>query len=670
MSPRIALAVLLLATSHLPAATPWPASARPPTHELVTEARIFPMSDGTRIAATIFRPGRRLAGPAPTERFPVLLELLPYRKDDSFARRDWRHHAYFARRGCISVRADVRGTGSSGGRLPDREYSDRELADAEELIARLAALPGSTGRVGMWGISWGGFNAIQTAMRGPPALRAILAVDAADDLFHDDIHFIDGIFHVDAYQLEIDHENGLPRSPDYPVDAAYLADRFNRRPWLLEYLEHQRPGPFWSRNSLRDQYDRLRIPSFLIGGLADGYRDSIPRMLASVKAPVTAWIGPWNHDFPDEGVPGPNHDWRAAALDFWHHWLADEPNGADRWPRLAAFVRAGHAPGELAAAPGRWQVLDWPDRRIAPRRFALAPSRLDDRPGPAATVPLPYRPGSGLAAGDWWGDAPGDMASADAHAATFDGAPLAAPLTVIGQPRVQLVSKTSTLAHTVARLEDVAPDGRVTLVTGAARSGAHSPTPEPLSLHFTTWTFRRGHRIRLALAHGQFPMFWPTPRATTGRLAVGAGGTTLELPIAPATLSPEPAFPPAQDLEERPHSAERGGAVYDDKTWGFDGGRAWYQLRSSYGYEVDGRTYEVAYRLRHTAAPAAPWSAASHGWIRTQIGGNARPLELTTELRVTSDRTQFQVDFTRTLTSRERRLAHRTWHERIPRQGN
>jgi len=30
----------------------------------------------------------------------------------------------------------------------------------------------------------------------------------------------------------------------------------------------------------------IKIPCFLIGGLLDGYRDSIPRMLEQVKVPV------------------------------------------------------------------------------------------------------------------------------------------------------------------------------------------------------------------------------------------------------------------------------------------------------------------------------------------------------------------------------------------------
>ena len=60
----------------------------------------------------------------------------------------------------------------------------------------------------------------------------------------------------------------------------------------------------------------------------------------------------------------------------------------------------------------------------------------------------------------------------------------------------------------------MAPDGTVTLVTGAGRGSApdplRDPAPDrpagllPLELHVTSWVFPRGHRIRLA--HQQRPV--------------------------------------------------------------------------------------------------------------------------------------------------------------------
>ncbi len=60
------------------------------------------------------------------------------------------------------------------------------------MIAWAAAQPWSNGNVGMTGISWGGFNALQVAARRPPALKAIITLCASDDRYADDIHYMGG----------------------------------------------------------------------------------------------------------------------------------------------------------------------------------------------------------------------------------------------------------------------------------------------------------------------------------------------------------------------------------------------------------------------------------------------------------------------------------------------
>lgn len=50
----------------------------PPTFDVVLEEAQIPMSDGVRLAADLWRPH----GTGDNARFPVLLEYLPYRKND------------------------------------------------------------------------------------------------------------------------------------------------------------------------------------------------------------------------------------------------------------------------------------------------------------------------------------------------------------------------------------------------------------------------------------------------------------------------------------------------------------------------------------------------------------------------------------------------------------
>jgi len=214
----------------------------------------IPMKDGVRLAATLYQPD----GAQPGEKFPAVLDYLPYRKDDSTAAGDYPKNAYFARRGYVGARVDIRGFGSSEGHPTDREYSEQEQIDGEQVIHWLATQPWSNGKVGMYGISWGGFNALQMAMRNPPELKAIIATDATEELFHDDIHYIDGMMHVDEFELNMDMALGITGAPDYTLDEGVLGPRFDAAPWSLLYFKHQRDGPFW-KNPVRPLHE-IKVP--------------------------------------------------------------------------------------------------------------------------------------------------------------------------------------------------------------------------------------------------------------------------------------------------------------------------------------------------------------------------------------------------------------------------
>ncbi len=126
----------------------------------------IPLADGIRLAARIWMPSDAEKNPV-----PAILEYLPYRKTDGTAIRDRVIHEYFAGYGYASVRVDMRGSGDSDGLLMD-EYLPQEQQDALEVIAWIASQSWCTGKVGMMGISWGGFNSLQVAAHRPPAAAA------------------------------------------------------------------------------------------------------------------------------------------------------------------------------------------------------------------------------------------------------------------------------------------------------------------------------------------------------------------------------------------------------------------------------------------------------------------------------------------------------------------
>src|SRR5882672_2366313 len=436
-----------------------PASALAPANRGVrVMSTSIPMPDGVLLAATLYMP----ADLRPRERVPALLEYLPYRKDDDTASGDYGKHAYFARHGYVGVRVDIRGFGASGGSPPTREYSEQEQEDGERVIAWLARQPWSNGNVGMFGISWGGFNAIQMAMRHPPALKAIIAVDATEELFHDDIHYID------EFELNMDMAPGMTGAPDYTLDEKVLGPRFDATPWSLLYLKHQRDGEFW-RSPVRPLKE-IKIPCFLIGGLLDGYRDSIPRMLEQVKVPVKAIVGPWNHTFPNDAEPGPEIEWRDQAVRWWDYWLKNRNTGImDELP-ISIYMRQWHTPdAKLENVPGFWRAEpSWPPRDATNTTLYLQDAHLlsTDVAKAAATHQLRYIPSIGVEAGFWWGELLTDQRPVDAFSLTYDTVPLKEDLALLGRPHALLqASASAPLANWFVRLSDVAPDGSVTLVT-------------------------------------------------------------------------------------------------------------------------------------------------------------------------------------------------------------
>ena len=653
-----------------------------PVYDFLIENAWLIMKDGVRLSVTFYKP----VSLTPGEKFPVLFDLYPYRKDEY----PYDHPLYFVRRGYILASVDIRGTGSSEGMVPPREYSEQELDDAVEIIEQLSELPDSNGRVGMWGKSWGGFNSIQVAMRQPPALKAILAVMATDDLYHDDVHHMDGAFHVDQFMPAMDHENTLPQTPGYLLDEAYFCDRFNHYPWFLTYTKNQLDGEFWRKNSLRWQYDKIQIPVYLIGGLLDGYRDSIPRMLANMVVPVRASLGPYKHDWPDNGVPGPNYEWRYEAVRWWDYWLKDKDTGIMDEPRLALFIRSGHAPDmALEITPGYWVWEDWPIDGTTWKKFYPSEYRsLRSQPGENTEERLRYVPSYGVATGLWWGEPTGDMRPDDAGSLVFDSPVVEEDFEIAGFPKVHLsISADVPLAHWVARLEDVQPDGTVSLVTGKLLNGSQRNSrikPEALvpgeiydlefEMHFTTWTFQPGHKVRLSVSNSLFPMIWPTPYPMTTTLYLGVENTCLELPVIPSVKRRAPAFLPPEPREERTDACYLEGAAWPQGFYEWK--RDLWSTKTSVewkGYgdfeNQNGRfhTYERNYYETHDERPA---DSRFSGEAGRRIHLKDRVLEFRTTLDVRSDEKNFYVTVVRYVYEDGQLLKQREWKETIPRMFN
>jgi uncharacterized protein len=652
-----------------------------PVYGVRMERVWIPMKDGVRLAATLYMP----QGATPGDKFPALLDYLPYRKDDSTAAGDYPKNAYFARRGYVGARVDIRGFGASEGRPTDREYSEQEQTDGEQVIHWLATQPWSNGKVGMYGISWGGFNALQMAMRNPPELKAIIAIDATEELFHDDIHYIDGLMHVDEFELNMDMAPGMTGAPDYTLDEKVLGPRFEAAPWSLEYFRHQRDGAFW-RSPVRP-LSEIKVPCFVIGGLADGYRDSIPRMLEQVKAPIRALIGPWNHSFPNDADFGPRIEWREDAVRWWDYWLKGRDTGVLQDPKLIVFMRHWFPPNpNLEEVPGEWRAENgWPPQQQKDSVYYLQSNHmLHAGEGGNDVHRLKYVPSIGVEAGFWWGELLSDQRPVDAFSLVYDSAPLTEEVAILGRPHARLMaSADAPLANWFARLSDVAPDGQVTQITGAGLSGAQRDSmsdPKPLEprkfysldvqMHLTSWVFPKGHRIRLSVSNALWPMALSTPYNMTTSLQLGSKlGSRLVLPVVPVQGRGAVHVTPPQPSEERS----------DIKSFGFPWPGEWIVTRDQgrqkttvlwrgkmgaqypWGKETDleKMTYEIE--------DGHPEVNVIRGEAETTLELKDRVLVWSGQLSFTSDAKNFYYKYTRELRKDGALLKTKTWEETIPR---
>ncbi len=530
------------------------------TDELVEIPHMgIPMSDGICLSARIWMP--KAAELAP---LPAILEYLPYRKRDGTAVRDQISHPWMARHGYVCVRVDQRGNGESEG-LFDDEYSPQEMQDALEVIAWLAGQPWCSGAVGMMGISWGGFNGLQAAANGAPALKAVISLCSTVDRYADDIHFKGGCLMGESIAWAATAASWF--SP--PPDPALVGDnwrgmwleRLEKAPFLARtWHEHQQRDAYWKHGSVCEDYDAIRAAVFAIGGWHDGYRNTPAHLAANLKAPVRALVGPWNHKYPHMAVPGPRIGFLQEALRWWDHWLKGIDNGVGREPVYTAWLMDSVKPAtSFAHRPGRWIAeAEWPSPRIETRRLHLGFGRLGDAPEPFTQQAVPSM-AVGMGAGEYFpfgfgpGELPDDQRADDALSACFDSAPVAEITDIVGAPRVALrIAADRPKAQIAVRLNDLRPDGTSALITLGVLNLRHRTSHEVaeplvpgqvyevvLDLDQIAYRLPAGHRLRIAVSTSYWPFLWPEPEPVTATIS----GGHLDLPVRPAAEGDEAAFP-------------------------------------------------------------------------------------------------------------------------------
>jgi len=486
--------------------------------------------DGTRLDAHVYRP-------ADAGDFPVLLMRQPYGRSIA-STVTYAHPSWYARQGYLVVIQDVRGRGISEGAF--RLLAD-EVADGEDTVAWAAALPGSSGALGMYGFSYQAMTQYFAAAGGHPALRTLAPAMGAWDLHHD-MAYEGGSIRLQtgigwAIQLAVE---GARRAGDAAAHRAlYAASRalplHEAVPsWPAVLREHERyahwgdwlrhPDPedaYWAERSPRHVAAGIDLPILHIGGWFDpmltGTLAAYRHFAARGKAPQKLMIGPWAH-IPWGRRAGQMDFGPAAArsmdrlqLRWFDHWLKgldtgllDEPpvelfeigrnawRGFDRWPAAteACFL---HSDGLAAMDPASGGLAATERQASGEDVLVLDPWRPFPTTGGHLTHPA----------------GPADRAAVEQRSdcLTFTTPPLMTELSLAGDVVAELFAEADHPSFDLACvLSMVQPDGKVLPLTeGYARIDTPGQKPIRITLRAVAVWLPVGGALRLTVQPCSFP---------------------------------------------------------------------------------------------------------------------------------------------------------------------
>jgi len=261
-------------------------------------------------------------------------------------------------------------------------------------------------------------------------------------------------------------------------------------------------------------------------------------------------------------------------------------------------------------------------------------------------------------------------------------------LEIVGIPRVTLqTTADAPAANWLVRLSDVAPNGMVTHVTGAGFNANHVESSEQpiqlvkdkvytleIDLHATSWTFEKGHRIRLSVNNAQWPMIWPSPyNMTTTVRSDDDSRSFLKLPV---LTDPTPLAKPFSKPGANPRLAdyksiasetpsgypETKKVVRNERT-----GSTTIYATNSGSYQYPWGVHRWKESITSRLSDDAPANASVQSAHELSVELENRVLTWRSVLDFTSDERTFFYRYKRTLEEDGKVIREKEWTEDIPR---
>jgi putative CocE/NonD family hydrolase len=539
---------------------------------------MIPMRDGIRLNTEMYVPADA------AEALPILLTRTPYglRHDDDGMHTALRTaYAALAEDGYIFVFQDIRGRYESEGefvmlrppRAPEDVDGIDEGTDTYDTIEWLLAnLEGHSGKVGILGISYGGWLTVMGMLDPHPAVAAVSPQASPADMFIGDDFLHNGALRLApafgyAALMETDKTNRpfdfdqydvyewyLDLGPLANANARYLHDRI---PTWNAFMENPAYTEYWQRLAVTPYLDGVTVPTLNVAGWWDAEDFYGPMAIyRTLERADTAGmsflvVGPWRHGGWARGsgrTLGPldfgsnTSEYYRERLEapFFAHFL----KGDGEWTVEEAVT--------FETGSNIWTTHEsWPPEGASERRLYLrAGGRLSFEP-PSGTGPgfdsyvsdpdnpVPYmpRPIPGFWQGGQalWKVADQRFVHRRPDVLSWETAPLEEDVVVAGPIVANLyASTTGTDADWIVKLIDVYPEdypedpelaGFQLMVADEVlrakfRNGFEAPEPVPagepvayrIDLNSRHHRFRRGHKIMVQVQSTWFPLIGRNPQ--------------------------------------------------------------------------------------------------------------------------------------------------------------
>jgi uncharacterized protein len=541
-------------------------------NEIVIERNLLiPMKDGVSLSADLYRP-------AGNGKFPALMSFYPYHKDDMIGASFEASRRYFAERGYAHLLIDFRGLGGSDGVAWEAMHRS-EGVDGAQACEWIAGQGWCDGKVGMWGLSYGGISSLKVAAENPPHLKAIIPIQGSANIYADYIapggcrSLLGSYGAWGSFMLAMNLMPPTNTDRDGRWFSVWM-DRLEQSvPYVLPWFEHPDYDEYWSSKAVDPA--TITIPTFIIGGWRDIFPEGMPALYPHLKGPKKLLMGPWMHGLPD-GSPYEAIEFLPEMKRWFDHHVRGEKNGIDKESPVTIHVqnsREGSA----------WRhEREWPIARAKAHLLFLGSSgklgSTADREEQGET----YRadPTIGAAAGLWDPMAlgvglPQDQTDDDQKSLAFTTEPLAEDIEISGAPEVVIHAAITEGedANLVVKLCDVDPDGGSALITTGWLKASHRTSYAQreklrtgqayefkIPLWSTAYRVPKGHSIRLSVSCSDFPHLWPDRKKPEIRVFFGGKrASSITLPAIPASkeqlrgmeIRPPAAPPPPSPMRPR-----------------------------------------------------------------------------------------------------------------------